>query len=1452
VVQRGGSADKVGNAYEALWTVLRLTHLLDDSLRSVRFEPPGVDGAELRAEDTDGECFDQVKFRSAGPWSIHALIQDGVFAKLTNQYADGARVQLVLSNGSPDLERLLSKAKSSETLEEFLAATKTEPNLGALASGWGIDTEGVWRNLQNTSLDSSGFDHLKQLVLLRLESLVMGSPESVCALLEKWAVGAQQQTLTGPILWNQLVAAGHPPQPRLGDPVNSLAVRRTLERYLSAVKSAEPDLGMADRGEVNLLVRRLEDNSSPRLIVVHGRAGTGKTSVAAAAIENLAAKGVNVAAVRLDGMPPDIATADQLGQWAGLPGSPAIVLNRLAGSQTNAVLLIDQLDAVSQYSGRMPQSFSAVDEIVRQASLLGNVLVVLVSRTVDMEHDQRIRRLANAEGSARVEIGELTDVDLDAFLRRNDIDPSTVDRTTIQLLRLPIQLSIFSRLAPELRRARYDSLTQLYSAFSRDFRSRLSATAHRDEWDAVTKSLIDRMNDDEALSASELALDAFDQKYIAALFSENVLILEQGRVRFFHETFFDFVFAVQFAPRGDELVAYFVSAGETLFRRAQLRQVLAFIATDNRSTFVAEVLLVLGSEMREHLKPIALSTLTEFEPSAADWLAVATVVNSRGPHAENLISLLSRPAWFIVADSHGDVAALLDDDTYGTTVGRLIADGSNVLSRVVELLTSRASTSDEWAATLRSVADRPYEPGLVDFAINGMKTGLFRTDGDLTHQMPWRLFHNLREKDPAGAVRLLGAYLQRLEQTAIETGAAPDLADPSNSFDELQPLADAEAALFVQEVLGFVVTLAKPNLYSDSPFGRWEYRSPDRVMLGFDEQIFYALDEALQRIAPVEATKTIEAVKLLSGEDLGSLDFLACRMLRASGLADAGSSWLLATDTHLAVGWSSSSRWESRRLIEMSSLKCTDELYALLEARLMDFVPSWEKMANRISLDSRGSTQLELLTALPSHRLSVRAASRISELKRKFPYWMPAEPSGMSGGSVGSPVATKSAMKMSDAQWLKAINTHVGDHTRVANGEFVGGARELAQTFGALVKDDPDRFVKLVLQLDSPNLEPYLEEALRQSAGAIGVDELTNLCLKLRHDYGETGSRAISFAIGQLPAEANDELVRLLIEMSSDADPVADRPPYLDKKTGTYSVDYAGAGLNSARGGAAAAIRAILFAQPQRTEELLPTVLRLSKDPTLAVRAMAAEATLPIINTDLAAALDIAEDLTQSSIELYTTRSLVELLRWSTLNDPDRFATAIERAIGGPDVRAAGSVWLNLFLRDALRSPVTLKYEDLPEDARIGAAQSLRHVPEQNVELASQMFDDPSAEVRKEAALTLRRLDRMSADQSQHLVERFLDSRSFDEHSGVLLTAVTEDSQLLPTRIMEACDRFVISVENASLPRTPDYQVELVAEISLRLYHQGDDATRKACLDLIDRLTAVQAWGIDRALRDER
>jgi hypothetical protein len=83
---------------------------------------------------------------------------------------------------------------------------------------------------------------------------------------------------------------------------------------------------------------------------------------------------------------PGTRTARALGRESDLDESPAILLDGVADGSP-AALLVDQLDAVSDYSSRLPDSFDVVAELLEQARLMPALKVVLAVRTVDLHED---------------------------------------------------------------------------------------------------------------------------------------------------------------------------------------------------------------------------------------------------------------------------------------------------------------------------------------------------------------------------------------------------------------------------------------------------------------------------------------------------------------------------------------------------------------------------------------------------------------------------------------------------------------------------------------------------------------------------------------------------------------------------------------------------------------------------------------------------------------------------------------------------------------------------------------------------------------------------------------------------------------------------------------------------------------------------------------------------------
>src|SRR5439155_20613247 len=114
-----------------------------------------------------------------------------------------------------------------------------------------------------------------------------------------------------------------------------------------------------------------------------------------------------VLAMRVDRL-GTFSTPRQLAGPLDLPASPVPALGALAGDRA-CLLLVDQLDAVSLASGRLPDQLDPIVEMIGEARGFPGMRLVLACRQFDLDRDPRLRALVEATGPAELEAVGLLD-----------------------------------------------------------------------------------------------------------------------------------------------------------------------------------------------------------------------------------------------------------------------------------------------------------------------------------------------------------------------------------------------------------------------------------------------------------------------------------------------------------------------------------------------------------------------------------------------------------------------------------------------------------------------------------------------------------------------------------------------------------------------------------------------------------------------------------------------------------------------------------------------------------------------------------------------------------------------------------------------------------------------------------------------------------------------------------
>ena len=135
-----------------------------------------------------------------------------------------------------------------------------------------------------------------------------------------------------------------------------------------------------------------------------------------------------------------------------------------------------------------------------------------------------------------------------------------------------------------------------------------------------------------------------------AMASEAVIYVQDDYIRFFHEAFFDYAFARGFLRANTDLVRWLVSDKQHLFRRSQVRQVLAFLRgrERDRTRYLQTLQDLLAHEgIRFHIKKLVVDWLHALsDPTQDEWRVVEALEGQLGGHRWGVVH--NSVAWFDV------------------------------------------------------------------------------------------------------------------------------------------------------------------------------------------------------------------------------------------------------------------------------------------------------------------------------------------------------------------------------------------------------------------------------------------------------------------------------------------------------------------------------------------------------------------------------------------------------------------------------------------------------------------------------------------------------------------------------------------------------------------------------------------------------------------------------------
>lgn len=1493
----GGEADKFGNRYEGVWTVDAALDVIEGEYVELVVEGIGDEDAGVEFYRTDShnarEYHSIKRQHSRGNWTISLLTKRdtsngrSILGDLLQKARLGYDGAFSSGTSATELEELIRHTTVSDSLEELEERLKGNPRLSAhfddritpICEGDAVMAHALLRRIR---VRTKNEPELKNDVERRIRAMFRrgdGLPIDATAvrlLIGDFLLDRLGTFLTKDLFLSFLSERDIKSSRLAGDENVGNRMRVLNEAYIQEIDALLINRTEIEREESIIACRTLLGGN--KSVMLEGQAGGGKSCTVAQIMRKLQNENVPSLVIRLDRLTERDISAQTIGTNRGLPESPVIALGEFAGDKPS-VLCIDQLDALSLISARHQSAWGGCNEMLQEARGYSNMRILFVCRSFDLEHDPHLRDLvADSCQVERIQVGELDTDTVKRAITDAGITGSSLNYGQLRILSVPLHLYLFLEVA-EHGELNFSSKGDLFDAYwnRKSFEVNARLPNQLQDWSQAIATLCEAMSIRENLIVPEYFVDEC-RSTIQAMASEGVVYTQDGYLRFFHETFFDYSFARTFLRSSKDLVQWLLSDDQDLFRRSQIRQVLEFLRSrePNKSLYLSTLRgLLENAGIRFHIKKLVLQWLGALSnPTSEEWTVVESVAGHLDGHAWQAIS--NSVPWFDILQEIGKWNLWLStDDNQADLTIRLLST-PNVLSArsatIAELIGARKNESDEWRIRMSWLVEMGNDftsPQMQDLVLNLIVDGTL----DVAHHKIamnsdwWSIWYGASAQKPEFTARVMGAWFDRQVTRAAQLG----LDDP---FDNRQDIV--RYSHFSGEVIANCATAAPLQFVRElfPRFAALEERAPQAVIspptnLGDpDDQLRTGLADSMISLAK---TNPDILDSIVDGENYVDSKWMSSLLLRAWSAnpefyAERIVQFLLEDpEQRLTIEYSFSFGDGdaflaiSRTAVAACSSLCSDESLATLVGAIKGISQDWESRARLV-----GRTELALLSALPEARVSDAIRMRIQELRRRFPgvaeRGMPAPiKRGQEAQWVGSPIPEEALPRMSDEQWLSAMSRYDEDRSTLRQGNFVGGAVELSRDLWRLASEEPSRFVALINRMDRTHSHTYFEAILsgltadENGTGHPGtLEQVCAVLRRIRDLQVQTSGVSLAWAIGAI---ANETLPSDIVEMlcliaQEDPDPESDTwQPSFDR------------GINSARGAATYALSRILFADAAQWATLKPTIERVVEDDALIVRQEAAGALLAILDTHRTDALALFARLTTEAEPILGTQQVGRFINFAMF----RNYTAIRPLLltmlesnNSESVRAGARfmVTSSLWMEEAIGDDCIVLA--MGEEARIGAVQTycefLSHegVGTDCEKHLVSLFQDESETVRREASRCWFNLEADEIALRGPLIAAFAQSIGSGNDARILCYRLQKTRLPIPVEVCELAERAVEIYGQ----RVTSYQfgeagiAKDLFTLMIRLHQEHSDYQfRQRVLDIIDRMVRAGVLGSDEQLR---
>ena len=869
----------------------------------------------------------------------------------------------------------------------------------------------------------------------------------------------------------------------------------------------------------NWVISDLQKDKSP-IGILAGNAGYGKSVIFRDLYQKLKENNIPVLGIKADRL--IIRNSRELNEELQLSDNFEAIFKKIAQSYPRLVLLIDQIDALSQSLSSDRSPINTYHRIINRLSFFPNIRIVISCRIYDLDYDPILQQYRNKQifKTSTLSISQVEEVLQELHFEINRITPRFKE-----FLRIPLHLQIFCKINHQESVNDVTTLQHLYDSLWNEYIITKSTQNHLVSENVIKfiEELSDKMYKEQQIVAdSRLFIDRYKQEIEYLNTNEIININSTYKIQFVHQSFFDYVFARLFVQKGENLSENLNNQHQGLFIRSKVKQVLDYLRELAPKQYINEVETILFGNFRFHIKLLIINNLGYYEnPTIAEKYFVKNkLINSE--YFKIFIEAINSSEWFIYLTKEIGLEKYFlsrnDDETQLIyPLCRKLIDKCPL--NVVDFLSSIPDDYETKNYYIGRALIGINEKD-VDYALELFNKGKHQWD-DFSY---YHFLEKLIKKHPLIVV-------DELDKKLIEFSDKGNLAhiyipNPNDTSEILKKLYEFHpeiAIVFFINVIRFIAEKSKipfKEIYSNEyysdlayifyvPFkdNRYDlhFEIFDIVLSYFEKKLESNLQEAKIQILPLLESNFTSVLNLpltlLIKYPQNFIHEIFYFLTKPNFLNQYSAHSLLFT-------------YNVRELLKASYTYFSQEQKQKLNKLILNIKPEIEKSKNEFS-ESHGVSQYgysrfelplyQLLSMIPKNERKINSEinAKYIELNRKFGEIKNSKPEGIVVRSGDIVMAEKAYHHMTIENWKNSFRKYVDSEKRSWDGVSELGHNRM---FEEIVSKEPEKYFNLIEEIieDKSISQSYsiygLQGLTKSDYDPIEIRRLFIKCLEFRKD----------------------------------------------------------------------------------------------------------------------------------------------------------------------------------------------------------------------------------------------------------------------------------------------------------------------------------------------------------------